>query len=235
MSRILSISGISSSRTPTKIARPRRMTFSVSNSTVFSMWRRPRILSCFACDVPGGIVTAQQMRGLASMAEEWGSGRADITTRANLQIREFQPKNIVRVLEKVDALGMTSRGAGADNIRNITASPITGIDPTELYDVAPLAEALHYYILNSRDMYGLPRKFNVAFDNGGAISVVADTNDIGFIATRVGEGHDVPAGVYFRVLLCGITGHKQFADGLRLAAAPGADCSCRSRHDSCVQ
>ena len=170
--------------------------------------------------VPGGIVTAQQMRGLASMAEEWGSGRADITTRANLQIREFQPKNIVRVLEKVDALGLTSRGAGADNIRNITASPITGIDPTELYDVAPLAEALHYYILNSRDMYGLPRKFNVAFDNGGAISVVADTNDIGFIATRVGEGHDVPAGVYFRVLLCGITGHRQFAEDCGLLLRP---------------
>ncbi len=170
--------------------------------------------------VPGGMVTAQQMRGLAWMAEEWGSGRADITTRANLQIREFQPKNIVRVLEKVDALGMTSRGAGADNIRNITASPITGIDPTELCDVAPLAEALHYYILNSRDMYGLPRKFNVAFDGGGAISVVADTNDIGFVATRVGEGHDVPAGVYFRVLLCGITGHKQFAEDCGLLLRP---------------
>ena len=170
--------------------------------------------------LPGGIVAAQQMRGLASMAEEWGSGRADITTRANLQVREFQPKNIVRVLEKVDALGMTSRGAGADNIRNITASPITGIDPTELYDVAPLAEALHYYILNSRDMYGLPRKFNVAFDNGGAISVVADTNDIGFIATRVGEKYDVPAGVYFRVLLCGITGHKQFAEDCGLLLRP---------------
>ena len=170
--------------------------------------------------LPAGIVTTQQMRGLAWMAEEWGSGRADITTRANLQIREFQPKNIVRVLEKVDALGMTSRGAGADNIRNITASPITGIDPTELCDVAPLAEALHYYILNSRDMYGLPRKFNVAFDNGGAIGVVADTNDIGFIATRVGEGHDVPAGVYFSVLLCGITGHKQFAEDCGLLLRP---------------
>lgn len=168
----------------------------------------------------GGMVTAQQMRGLAAMAEEWGAGGADITTRANLQIREFQPKDIVRVLTRVAALGLTSRGAGADNIRNITASPITGIDPTELYDAAPLAEALHHYILNSRDMYGLPRKFNVAFDNGGAISVVADTNDIGFMATRVGDGCEVPAGVYFRVLLCGITGHKQFAEDCGLLLRP---------------
>jgi len=170
--------------------------------------------------VPGGILTARQMHGLADMASEWGSGRADLTTRANLQIREFQPKDIVRVLTKVQALGMSSRGSGADNIRNITASPITGLDPTELYDVAPLAEALHNYILNSRDMYGLPRKFNVAFDNGGAIGVVADTNDIGFIAVRVGEGRSIPAGVYFRILLCGITGHKQFATDCGLLLRP---------------
>jgi ferredoxin-nitrite reductase len=170
--------------------------------------------------VPGGVLSAHQMRGLAAMAAEWGSGGADITTRANLQIRQFQPKDIIRVLNKVHALGLTSRGSGADNIRNITASPISGLDLTELYDVAPLADALHNYILNSRDLYGLPRKFNVAFDGGGAISVVADTNDIGFIATRVGEGRNVPAGVYFRVLLCGITGHKQFATDCDLLLRP---------------
>ncbi len=170
--------------------------------------------------VPGGILTARQMHGLADMASEWGSGRADLTTRANLQIREFQPKDIVRVLNKVQALGMSSRGSGADNIRNITASPTTGLDPAELYDVTPLAEALHNYILNSRDMHGLPRKFNVAFDNGGAISVVADTNDIGFVAVRVGEGRGIPAGVYFRVLLSGITGHKQFATDCGLLLRP---------------
>jgi ferredoxin-nitrite reductase len=161
--------------------------------------------------VPGATLSAHQLRGLAEMAADWGSGRADITTRSNLQLREFHPKDIVRVLNKVRALGMSSRGAGADNIRNITASPITGLDPTELYDVAPLAEAMSNYILNSRDMYGLPRKFNIAFDNGGAISVVADTNDIGFVAVQVKEKQSVPAGVYFRVHLCGITGHKQFA------------------------
>ena len=170
--------------------------------------------------VPGGILSAHQMRGLAQMAMDWGSGRVDVTTRANFQIREFQPKDIVRVLNKLQALGMTARGSGADNIRNITASPITGLDPSELLDVAPLADALHNYILNSRDLYGLPRKFNVAFDNGGGISTVADTNDIGFMAVRVGEGRSIPAGVYFRVLLCGITGHKQFATdcGLLLRA-----------------
>lgn len=169
---------------------------------------------------PGGALTAAQMRGLAEMAEDWGAGRCDVTTRANLQIREFKPRDIVRVLNKVEALGMTSRGSGADNIRNITASPLSGLDPTELLDMQPLASALQHYISNSRDLYGLPRKFNVAFDNGGAISVVVDTNDIGFVAVEVAEGKDVPAGVYFRVLLCGITGHRQFASDCGLLLRP---------------
>jgi ferredoxin-nitrite reductase len=170
--------------------------------------------------VPGGTLTSHQMRGLASIAELWGSGRADITTRANLQIREFQPKDIVSVLTRVHELGLTARGSGADNIRNITASPLSGIDPNELIDCAPYANALHHYILNSRDLYELPRKFNIAFDGGGAISVVADTNDIGFAAASVGEGRSVPAGVYFRVLLCGITGHRQFASDCGLLLRP---------------
>ena len=169
---------------------------------------------------PSGVLTAAQMRGLADMAEEWGAGRCDLTTRANVQIREFQPRDIVRVLHKVESLGMTSRGSGADNIRNITASPLSGLDPTELLDVRPLASALQHYISNSRDLFGLPRKFNVAFDNGGAISVVADTNDIGFVAVKVTEGNDVPDGVYFRVLLCGITGHRQFATDCGLLLRP---------------
>ncbi|WP_263384370.1 NirA family protein [Granulicella arctica] len=170
--------------------------------------------------VPSAVMTAAQMRGLAQMAADWGSGRTDITTRANLQIREFQPRDIVRVLNKVQALGMSSRGSGADNIRNITASPITGLDPHELLDARPYADALAHYILNSRDLFGLPRKFNVAFDSGGAISVVADTNDIGFIAVRIAEGSSAPPGIYFRIVLCGITGHRQFASDCGVILQP---------------
>jgi ferredoxin-nitrite reductase len=170
--------------------------------------------------ITGAVLTAHQMRGLAKLTAECGPGRADITTRANLQIRELQPKDIVRVLTSIQEIGLSSRGSGADNIRNITASPISGVDPTELMDVAPLAEAMGHYIFNSRDLYGLPRKFNIAFDNGGTVSVLADTNDIGFVAVRVAEGGSVPPGIYFRVLLCGITGHKQFAQDCGILLRP---------------
>ncbi|HEY2467357.1 MAG TPA: NirA family protein [Terracidiphilus sp.] len=170
--------------------------------------------------IPGGVLSAHQLRGLATLAAECGARRADLTTRANLQIRELQPKDILRVLTSIQTIGLSSRGSGADNIRNITASPITGIDPSELIDVAPLAQAMGHYIFNSRDLYELPRKFNIAFDNGGAISVLADTNDIGFVAVRVPKSRSIPSGVYFRVLLCGITGHRQFAQDCGVLLRP---------------
>jgi ferredoxin-nitrite reductase len=170
--------------------------------------------------MPGGVLNAHQMRGLARIAEQYGLGRADLTTRSNMQLRGFAPRHIVSVLQEIQALGLTSKGTGADNIRNITASPISGLDPLELIDVSPLAQAMQSYITNTRVMYDLPRKFNIAFDNGGAISTLADTNDIGFLAVRVPEGRSIPAGIYFRVMLCGITGHRQFASDCGLLLRP---------------
>ena len=158
--------------------------------------------------IPNGILTAWQFRGIADLAERWGGGYSHVTTRANLQIREIKAADGIAVLEGLQALGLASRGAGADNIRNVTGSPTAGIDPDELIDTRPYAREWHYYILNDRSLYGLPRKFNVAFDGGGRIPVLEETNDIGFQAVRVREGEGVPAGVYFRLVLGGITGHK---------------------------
>ncbi len=163
------------------------------------------------CRIPAGILQAHQLEGLAEIAEDWAGGYADVTTRANIQLRQIQPKYAIDVLEKLNYMGLSSRGAGADNLRNITASPTAGFDRQEIYDVRALAKAMNHLILNTRELYGLPRKFNISFDGGGAISVCADTNDIGFYAVRVGEGKKVEPGVYFRVQLAGITGHKQFA------------------------
>jgi ferredoxin-nitrite reductase len=161
--------------------------------------------------LPGGVLLAHQARGLADIAERYGGGYVDITTRANLQIREIGAAHPIAVLTAIDELGLTSRGAGADNIRNLTGSPAAGIDPQELYDTRPLCRALHHHILNHRELYGLPRKFNIAFDGGGRLSVLEDTNDIGFATVRVGPGKPVAAGVYFRMLLGGLTGHQSFA------------------------
>jgi len=160
--------------------------------------------------IPNGVLAAWQFRGLADAAETLGGGYADVTTRANLQVREIGAADAIRFLDAVTALGLTARGSGADNIRNVTGSPTAGIDPQELYDTRPLAHAMHHYILDHREMYGLPRKFNIAFDGGGRVPVLEDTNDIGFVACRV-TGGEVAPGVWFRLQLGGITGHLDFA------------------------
>ena len=161
--------------------------------------------------IPNGILNAWQMRGLADAAESFGGGYADVTTRANLQIREIPAPAAVELLLAVQELGLTARGSGADNIRNITGSPTAGIDRQKLYDTRPLCRAMHHYILNHREMYGLPRKFNIAFDGGGRVPVLEDTNDIGFVATEVTGGEGFDPGIYFRLQLGGITGHLDFA------------------------
>ncbi len=172
---------------------------------------------------PGGIVKSYQMRGVADLADRFGGGYSDVTTRANLQLREIAAKNAVNVVTGLEELGILNKGAGADNIRNVTASPTSGLDSQELIETYPLARELHNYILHHRELYGLPRKFNIAFDGGGVVSSLDDTNDIGFHAVRVSSTaatDQAPAGVYFQLTLGGITGHGDFARDTGILVKP---------------
>lgn len=169
---------------------------------------------------PGGMTTAWQMRGVADLAERLGGGYVDVTTRANLQVREIGADRAVEFVTGLIDLGIINRGSGADNIRNVTGSPTAGIDSDELIDTRPLTHAMHHYILQHREMYGLPRKFNIAFDGGGRVSSLADTNDIGFEAVQVNDGAAIAAGVYFRLELGGISGHKDFAQDTGVLLKP---------------
>ncbi|MCW5690288.1 MAG: NirA family protein, partial [Pseudolabrys sp.] len=161
--------------------------------------------------IPNGIMKHWQLAGLADLTDRCAGPYCHVTTRANLQIREIEPKNAVEVVEGIMELGLGSRGSGADNIRNVTGTPTAGIDPQELIDTRPYAREWHFHILNERALYGLPRKFNVGFDGAGRIPVLEDTNDIGFQAVEVRDGFSVEPGVYFRLALGGITGHRDFA------------------------
>src|SRR3712207_5980630 len=119
------------------------------------------------------------------------------------------------VIERLGDLGILPKGTGADNIRNITCNPTSGIDPDELIDVRPIVRALHHHILNTRDLFGLPRKFNISLDGGGRVAVLEDTNDIAFTAVRVGDE------ALFSLGLGGITGRRDFAHGTDVVVPPG--------------
>lgn len=164
--------------------------------------------------VPGGIVSAQQAREVAAIAEECGGGYVDVTTRANLQIRMIPADRAAEVVMRLGDIGLLPRGTGADNIRNITASPTVGIDRNEWVDTRPIVRALHHHILNSRDLFGLPRKFNISIDGGGSIGVLEETNDIALSVVRIGTEHR------FRLGLGGITGHQDLATASDVALLP---------------
>jgi ferredoxin-nitrite reductase len=154
--------------------------------------------------IPGGQLKTFQLREIARVARELTTGYVQITTRANFQLRLIEPKNAPEVLRRIQSVGLHTRGSGADNIRNLTCNPTAGIDPGELIDTLPLCHQLGQIILNDRSFYDLPRKFNIAFDGGGAIGTVEDTNDIGLKAVEVlGETGGIKPGVYFRVALGG--------------------------------
>ena len=170
--------------------------------------------------IPNGILTHWQFAGLADLAERYAGGYAHVTTRANLQMRDVEPKNAVAMVEGIQDLGLSSRGSGADNIRNVTGTPTAGVDPQELLDTRPYAREWHFHILNDRSLYGIPRKFNVGFDGGGLVAVLEDTNDIGFQAVEVKDGFGVEPGVWFRLMLGGITGHKDFARDTGIIVKP---------------
>ena len=170
--------------------------------------------------LPNGILKCAQFAGLADLADRYGGGYAHVTTRANIQIREIEAKNSVAMIEAVQDLGLCSRGSGADNIRNVTGTPTAGIDPQELIDTRPYAREWHFHILNDRSLYGLPRKFNVGFDGAGVIPVLEDTNDIGFQAVQVNDGFALEPGIWFRLCLGGLTGHRSFAGDTGVIVRP---------------
>ncbi|MCX6982667.1 MAG: NirA family protein [Verrucomicrobia bacterium] len=164
--------------------------------------------------IPGGQLRTFQLRELAAIAKEITTGYVQITTRANLQMRLILPKDAPTFVQRIQHVGLHTRGAGADNIRNLTANPTAGIDPYELIDVMPLCHEMGQIIINDRAFYDLPRKFNIAYDGGGLIGTVEDTNDIGCKAVKVGDE------VFFRIALGGATGHKAFARDLGVLVKP---------------
>jgi ferredoxin-nitrite reductase len=175
--------------------------------------------------LPNSIIKSYQFAGVADLAERYGGGYAHVTTRANLQVREIAPKHAVAMIESIQDLGLCSRGSGADNIRNVTGDATAGISRQALIDTRPYAREWHFHILNNRSLYGIPRKFNVAFDGGGEIATLEDTNDIGFQAVEVMEAarsgeQSIEPGVWFRLLLGGVTGHKDLARDVGIIVRP---------------
>jgi ferredoxin-nitrite reductase len=159
--------------------------------------------------LPNGILTSGQMRKLAEILRPYGQdGVADITTRQNLQLRGLSIEDMPQVLRQLKEVGLTSIQSGMDNVRNITGSPLAGIDPDELIDVRGLTRKVQDMVTNNGEgnpsFSNLPRKFNIAICGCRDNSVHAEINDLAFVpAFKEGKlGFNVLVGGFFSARRC---------------------------------
>jgi len=159
--------------------------------------------------VPNGIISGEQMRVLGEIVQRYGDdGNADITTRQNLQLRGIRIEDIPDIFQRLKSVGMTSVQSGMDNVRNITGSPMAGLDADELIDTRELVQKVQDMITNcgqgNYQFSNLPRKFNIAIEGGRDNSVHAEINDIAFVpAYKKGElGFNVVVGGFFSAKRC---------------------------------
>jgi ferredoxin-nitrite reductase len=159
--------------------------------------------------LPSGILTSGQMRVLAEIVQRYGdAGNADITTRQNLQLRGIRIQDIPDIFTKLKDAGLTSVQSGMDNVRNITGSPVAGIDADELIDTRGLIRKVQDMLTNNGEgnpsFSNLPRKFNIAIAGCRDNSIHAEINDIAFIpAYKNGNlGFNILVGGFFSAKRC---------------------------------
>ena len=159
--------------------------------------------------IPNGILTSGQTRVLGEVLQRYGDeGNADITTRQNVQLRGVRIEDLPEIFRKFDQAGLTSVQSGMDNVRNITGSPVAGIDADELIDTRGLVRKVQDMITNNGrgnpSFSNLPRKFNIAIAGCRDNSVHAEINDVAFVpAYKDGTlGFNVLVGGFFSAKRC---------------------------------
>ena len=160
-------------------------------------WRRFRLLrgtygqrqegvQMMRIKIPQGIVTGPQMRALADVAMKYSRGFSHITTRQNIQYHFVLLKDAELAMRDLAEVGMTTREACGNSVRNITACPYAGVAHDELFDVTPYAEGMTRYFLGHPLAGVLPRKFKIAFEGCPTDHALASIHDLGWFARIVG-------------------------------------------------
>lgn len=164
-----------------------------------------------------GLITSSQMRVIAGVVQHYGDeGNADITTRQNIQLRQIRIEDVPDIFRKLEQAGLTSVQSGVDNVRNITGSPLSGIDPDELIDTRGLCLMVQDMITNmgkgNPAFTNLPRKFNIAIAGCRDNSVHAELNDLAFIPAYKNET------IGFNVIVGGLFSPKRYEAAVPLNA-----------------
>src|SRR5256885_5306725 len=148
--------------------------------------------------IPQGVLDAEQLSALADVGERYSRGFGHITTRQNLQFHFVKLHDVEPAMRRLAEVGLTTREACGNSVRNITACPYAGVAVDERFDVTPYAEALTRFLLRHPLSSTLPRKFKIAFEGCPDDHVGSAINDLAFRAVTspdgAGRGFCVSAG-----------------------------------------
>ena len=154
--------------------------------------------------IPGGALTSEQLKTIADVTKNYSQGILHITTRQDIQLHYVKLTNVPEMLDKLASVGLTTREACGNSIRNVSASPYTGLLRDQVFDVSSAVEASTLFFLRNKDTQELPRKFKIAFSENSEDHGVTGMHDLGAIATI----QDKKAG--FKVVVGGGLGSQPF-------------------------
>ena len=152
--------------------------------------------------LPAGTITPEQFDMMAHLAETYSRGWGHITTRQNIQMHYVELTRVPEVMRHLGSVGLTTREACGDTVRNVMACHLAGACPHEHLDVTAWAEATFRHFVRNPLGQRLPRKFKVNFSGCATDCGQAMFNDVGVIATtRTAEDGSTESG--FRVFIAG--------------------------------
>src|SRR6186713_1431701 len=131
--------------------------------------------------LPYGKMTLAQWKRIADVSDEYATGNLHLTTRQDIQIHYVSLERTPELWSRLEEDDITLREACGNTVRNVTASANAGIDPDELFDVSPYADAVFRYFLRNPICQEMGRKFKIAFSSSDKDSALTYMHDLGFI------------------------------------------------------
>jgi sulfite reductase (ferredoxin) len=138
--------------------------------------------------IPNGIVSSQQLRVIGQLTQKYARNLADITVRQNIQLHWLTIDSLPDVVDALDAIGLSPKGACGDVVRNVTGCPLAGVSADELIDASPIARGIARELTANPEFYNLPRKFKISATGCPSWCTYPEINDIALTAVdRDGE------------------------------------------------
>jgi sulfite reductase (ferredoxin) len=134
--------------------------------------------------LPNGFLSARQLRGIANITAKYAQGIGDVTTRQNIQLHWLTIQSLPVVAEELEKIGLSSKGACGDVVRNVTGCPLAGLDGHEILDASPLALEIAHKLTGNPEFYDLPRKFKISVSGCPIWCSFPEINDVALTALK---------------------------------------------------